>query len=842
MFKFPFRSQDRRRSDFPGSSRRHGRSGSANLIMEDTDYKKISVFPTFGELVESKEVKLKPNIIQGPYKSIQQYLDIHFRLFREDFVSPFRKGIQVLVRNSNARFPPSDVRLYKNVKYLDSAHEKYLPFEERCKFCKDDYHLVRFGSLDSRKSGDDLAQSKIFMVGSLVCFTSNNFRTLTFATVKCREKEHLSKSQIVVQFCHSQILDKNSSYMMIESEAFFEPYYQVLTALKEMKEEDFPFPQYIIKVQKEDALPCYLRSRGPVYISVSGLEEDFKFDVLNTSAWPSAAQLGINDSQFRALQAALTKELAVIQGPPGTGKTFMAMKITEILIKNKFIMNRRAPILVVCMTNHALDQFLVGVLKFTKNILRYGGQSKCRELDAYNFQKLEGFYDDRLMQARGREVIGLTTTGAARARSMLKDLNCEIVIVEEAAEILEVHVVASLNKCQHLILIGDHKQLQPKIADHKLTNYKLNISLFERMVINRDKCSTLEVQHRMAPAMTKLIVPLIYKTLKDHESVLRKPKPKSLVNRVSFVTHKFPESQFKNGHSKMNEHEATFLVALCKHLLKQDGYKPDDVTILTTYKGQMFHIKDIISNDESEQALDLSYVRVAVVDDYQGEECNIILLSLVRGNHNGNIGFLANENRVCVALSRAKHGIVIVGDMDTLSSKAQVWKSIKDSLQEQRALDTSLTLRCEAHPQCIFRVQNAADFQRLAPFGGCNENNCFVLMDCGHICKAKCHTSSTEHNICTEPCKKTCRREHHICSRRCFEMCERQCTSLVIATRPCGHSLWKLCYRGIYDSLCKAVCNKKLSCGHNCKKMCHKACSPCELCHVDSLNFDSIGI
>lgn len=87
----------------------------------------------------------------------------------------------------------------------------------------------------------------------------------------------------------------------------------------------------------------------------------------------------------------------------------------------------------------------------------------------------------------------MTTTGAARLQTVLEALKCRIVIVEEAAEVLESHIIAALTQhCQHLILIGDHQQLRPTTADYKMeTVMKLGISLFERMVINKLHCSVL---------------------------------------------------------------------------------------------------------------------------------------------------------------------------------------------------------------------------------------------------------------------------------------------------------------------------------------------------------------
>lgn len=113
---------------------------------------------------------------------------------------------------------------------------------------------------------------------------------------------------------------------------------------------------------------------------------NFPVTVLNRQSWPSHDELDLDPSQFEALHAALTRELVVIQGPPGTGKTFIGLKIAQILIENKLETKRRTPILVVCLTNHALDQFLMGIMRYTQKIVRIGGQSRCEELAEFNLR------------------------------------------------------------------------------------------------------------------------------------------------------------------------------------------------------------------------------------------------------------------------------------------------------------------------------------------------------------------------------------------------------------------------------------------------------------------------
>ncbi|KAJ8938439.1 hypothetical protein NQ314_011475 [Rhamnusium bicolor] len=261
-------------------------------------------------------------------------------------------------------------------------------------------------------------------------------------------------------------------------------------------------------------------------------------------------------------------------------------------------------------------------------------------------------------------VVGMTTTGAARLQASLQALKSPIVIVEEAAEVLEAHIISSLtNYCKHLILIGDHQQLKPSTANYKIeTQYLLGISLFERMVLNKIQCHTLNIQHRMRPEISCLVHPSIYPVLEDHKSVMNRPPICGLENCLYFIDHQEPEQLCKDS-SKKNVHEARFLINLAKHLIL-NGYKPENITILSAYLGQMFEMQ----REKSQYKLLLQDVRIAVLDNYQGEESDIILLSLVRSNTENKIGFLKNENRVCVALSRARNGFYMMGNMTQLSN------------------------------------------------------------------------------------------------------------------------------------------------------------------------------
>ncbi|XP_046988818.1 NFX1-type zinc finger-containing protein 1-like [Schistocerca americana] len=448
-------------------------------------------------------------------------------------------------------------------------------------------------------------------------------------------------------------------------------------------------------------------------------------------------------------------------------------------------------------------------------------------------------------------VVGLTTSGAARKQSLLQELKPRIVIVEEAAEVLESHVVISLTKaCEHLILIGDHKQLRPSTAVFELAkNFNFDISLFERMLQNGMQYDCLEVQHRMRPEIANLITPMIYPTLKSAPSVYQYEKVKGVTKNLFFINHRFHEEEVSEIVSCRNLFEAEFLIALCRYLLLQ-GYEETEITILTTYSGQMFYLRKLRRESGA-----LQNIRITVVDNFQGEENKIILLSLVRSNEDGKIGFLKVENRVCVALSRAKEGFYIIGNMDTLTKSSQIWPKINETLMKQDAFGSHLTLKCQIHPTEETKVASAADFKAV-PEGGCSLP-CEADLQCGHKCQSVCHVRNRFHENykCYFPCERIPQQcpLGHKCLKKCFQDCgdckmpmenvlpcthvktlachvnasEYQCQEVVEAVlEPCSHKTKKLCFQDIQKLHCPFPCEDRLVCGHSCVRNCHAGDDP----------------
>ncbi|XP_039590839.1 NFX1-type zinc finger-containing protein 1 [Polypterus senegalus] len=435
---------------------------------------------------------------------------------------------------------------------------------------------------------------------------------------------------------------------------------------------------------------------------------------------------------------------------------------------------------------------------------------------------------ERLAEIRLREdlcilkearVIGMTTTGAAKFRKLLQEVKPRIIIVEEAAEVLEAHTITTLSQaCQHLILIGDHQQLRPSATVYDLAmNFNLEVSLFERLVKVKFPYVRLNYQHRMRPEIAQLLTPHIYSELENHPSVEQYENVKGVSSNLFFVEHSFPEQEIQDGRSHQNLHEAQFVVALCQYLICQD-YKPSQITILTTYTGQLYCLRKLLP------ARRFSGVKVHVVDKYQGEENDIILLSLVRSNQDGKVGFLKIANRICVALSRAKMGLYCIGNMK-LFGKIQLWSNILHTLRENKHIGHSLILCCQNHPDTRSLVSSAKDFQQV-PEGGCSRP-CETRLQCGHVCTRACHPYDKDHKLfqCLKPCQKVLCGLGHRCPGLCFQDCQ-ECIVPVEKDIPyCGHKQMVPCYEDPLDFICKVPCPKKLRCGHPCTNFCGESCT-----------------
>jgi hypothetical protein len=229
-----------------------------------------------------------------------------------------------------------------------------------------------------------------------------------------------------------------------------------------------------------------------------------------------------------------------------------------------------------------------------------------------------------------KRIIACTTNGAAKYSTSIQAASPGVVLVEEAGEILESHILTSLGPhTEQLILIGDHKQLRPKCSYHlsveKGDGFDLNRSLFERLVLKGFPHATLNQQHRMRPEISSMIRHLTYPDLIDANSTLQRPGLRGFRDSVIFVNHAHPERQLTNSRelnegktpSKQNEFEAQMILK-CVRYLAQQGYGLDKPVVITPYLGQLKLIRDLIAleNDPILNDLDkFDLIRAGLLSD-----------------------------------------------------------------------------------------------------------------------------------------------------------------------------------------------------------------------------------
>ncbi|CAC5423959.1 NFX1-type zinc finger-containing protein 1 [Mytilus coruscus] len=445
-----------------------------------------------------------------------------------------------------------------------------------------------------------------------------------------------------------------------------------------------------------------------------------------------------------------------------------------------------------------------------------------------DYKKARAELDEEIL--RQASVIAMTTTGAAKYHELLMKIGPQITIIEEAAEVPEAHIVTAINpECEHLILIGDHKQLEPKPAVRELaTRFNLSISLFERMLNNGLEYDCLQRQHRMRPDISELVRHM-YPKLYDNANVLEYENVKGIRQNLFFINHEHHEQYNADGKSFTNEHEAEYVKELCTYLLKQ-GYKRNEITILAAYTGQMFLIRSKMPRAQFEG------INISVLDNYQGEENEIILLSLVRNNKNGDIGFLRRENRICVALSRAKKALYILGNSGTLTKDSNEWRTVIQKIKSNNREDTNhacprpdcgtsfgqaLPLYCRNHPENEgIRAELPADFAR-APEGGF-ELFCGLRLECGHVCRLRCHPYDKNHveYECMKMCPNICD-ENHKCNKRCHFPKSCECEVIMERTLQCQHTAMLKCHIDPSEHECLVEVKRTLLCDHNVILKCH---------------------
>ena len=490
-------------------------------------------------------------------------------------------------------------------------------------------------------------------------------------------------------------------------------------------------------------------------------------------------------------------------------------------------------------------------------------------------QQLTNVHDDvdrRVLQTA--DVIGVTTTGLARRIAALQHVQCKVVICEEAGEVLESHMISALLPgVEHFIQIGDHEQLRPQINNFKLSlesqqgsSYKLDRSQFERLCTGESGRSPfpvaqLNVQRRMRPEISNLIRETIYARLLDHDVTKSFPDVVGMRSNLYWLDHDNSEEGAQadvHQKSHSNVWEVEMVHALVRHIVRQGVYNSTDIAVLTPYTGQLQKLRTSMGNDFEvvlsdrdqdtlvKEGYDLEegitetsrtgnlfasaiqplqkkkmseLLRVATVDNFQGEEAKVVIVSLVRSNKGRKIGFLKTNNRINVLLSRAQHGMYLIGNTDTYSTQT-MWAQVLCMLHGTNSVGKAFGLCCTRHKETEINVSQPDDFARFSPEGGCQLPCDRRLNDCGHRCQAKCHSDSM-HIVFS--CPQPCQRLHSPCRHSCQKKtCGEDCGLCVIKINdvllPCGHSKDKVrCHqtRDLDKIDCAVIVSRKVpGCNH----------------------------
>ena len=212
-------------------------------------------------------------------------------------------------------------------------------------------------------------------------------------------------------------------------------------------------------------------------------------------------------------------------------------------------------------------------------------QTQLKQYQHLCLEKEELEMQNKIKLLSSAKVIGVTITGASIYQRVLAEVKPAIVLVEEAAEILEPQLIASLGPwVQHLIMIGDHKQLRPNVENYRLvTDYHLDVSMMERFIMNKMPFRSLGKQNRMRPEISRLLHD-IYPNLQDNLTRVEKNEAaKCLSKSMYFWSHTDEETA---GRSYTNEGEAVRVINLALFLMQQ-GNRPESITILAAYQGQV---------------------------------------------------------------------------------------------------------------------------------------------------------------------------------------------------------------------------------------------------------------
>ncbi len=221
------------------------------------NFRELSLYPTYADLMSDRLGFVRPNKIRGAYDDVEHYLDVQFRLLREDFIDPLRRGIKKFIESR------SGLERKKKLKYESVRFYLRTQFEHVMNSKTNEVGLLLNFDPNKKMKNIKWQTSKRFMFGSLLLFTNDDFTSFFYGTVLDRDLDKLKDGKVLVKLAEDTPTSKNfftTTFLMAESEVYFEPYYLVMKLLKSLDEHNFPMRKYIIEGRPDRDYPLYLQS------------------------------------------------------------------------------------------------------------------------------------------------------------------------------------------------------------------------------------------------------------------------------------------------------------------------------------------------------------------------------------------------------------------------------------------------------------------------------------------------------------------------------------------------------------------------------------------------------
>lgn len=436
------------------------------------------------------------------------------------------------------------------------------------------------------------------------------------------------------------------------------------------------------------------------------------------------ALTGLNQSQNNAINLIRNaKDVAIIHGPPGTGKT------TTLVQAILHLLHDEHQILVCAPSNAAVDLFVEKLDQEGVNVVRIGHPARVtqnilsntldakianhrdykdlkvirRKTDEYrslgkkykrNFGHEEREQRRMLYAEAGKlkaeaeqleyyivhsilsnaQVIASTLVGANNSR--LKGMKFEAVFIDEAAQALEPACWIPIIKSEKVIFAGDHFQLPPTIKSYEAAKAGLEVTLFEKAIKRNHADIMLQEQYRMNLEIMSFSSNYFYKGKlfpNEHVADWKVYSDDQAVEFIDTAGTGYYEEINPESKSSFNREEAHLLMKHFNDYLSRIDRigKLEEVLnigIISPYKAQVEVIKEIFEEAYGDHEEIKSKVAINTVDSFQGQERDIIYISLVRSNEKSIIGFLSDTRRMNVAITRAKKKLVIIGDSGTIGT------------------------------------------------------------------------------------------------------------------------------------------------------------------------------